>query len=104
MRPAAPKIGKRVFLERITVIWKYLNFSNKAAVRNLFRYKKRLFMTILGIGGCMGLLLVGFGVKDSIMTIGDRQYNFIHTYQVKMTLADADKMCIRDRLRAGCLI
>ena len=90
MRPAAPKIGKRVFLERITFIWKHLNFSNKAAVRNLFRYKKRLFMTVLGIGGCMGLLLVGFGVKDSIMTIGDRQYNFIHTYQVKMTLADAD--------------
>ena len=90
MRPAAPKIGKRVFLERITFIWKHLNFSNKAAVRNLFRYKKRLFMTILGIGGCMGLLLVGFGVKDSIMTIGDRQYNFIHTYQVKMTLSDVD--------------
>ena len=90
MRPAAPKIGKRVFLERITFIWKHLNFSNKAAVRNLFRYKKRLFMTVLGIGGCMGLLLVGFGVKDSIMTIGDRQYNFIHTYQVKMTLVDAD--------------
>ena len=90
MRPAAPKSGKRVFLERITFIWKHLNFSNKAAVRNLFRYKKRLFMTVLGIGGCMGLLLVGFGVKDSIMTIGDRQYNFIHTYQVKMTLADAD--------------
>ena len=90
MRPAAPKIGKRVFLERVTFIWKHLNFSNKAAVRNLFRYKKRLFMTVLGIGGCMGLLLVGFGVKDSIMTIGDRQYNFIHTYQVKMTLADAD--------------
>ena len=90
MRPAAPKIGKRVFLERITVIWKHLNFSNKAAVRNLFRYKKRLFMTILGIGGCMGLLLVGFGVKDSIMTIGDRQYNSLHIYQVKMTLADAD--------------
>ena len=90
MRPAAPKIGKRVFLERITFIWTHLNFSNKAAVRNLFRYKKRLFMTVLGIGGCMGLLLVGFGVKDSIMTIGDRQYNFIHTYQVKMTLADAD--------------
>ena len=90
MRPAAPKIGKRVFLEKITFIWKHLNFSNKAAVRNLFRYKKRLFMTVLGIGGCMGLLLVGFGVKDSIMTIGDRQYNFIHTYQVKMTLADAD--------------
>lgn len=90
MRPAAPKIGKRVFLEKITFIWKHLNFSNKAAVRNLFRYKKRLFMTVLGIGGCMGLLLVGFGVKDSIMTIGDRQYNFIHIYQAKMTLADAD--------------
>ena len=90
MRPATPKIGKRVFLERVTFIWKHLNFSNKAAMRNLFRYKKRLFMTILGIGGCMGLLLVGFGVKDSIMTIGDRQYNFIHTYQVKMTLSDED--------------
>ncbi len=92
MRPAAPKIGKRVLLERMTFIWKHLNFSNKAAVRNLFRYKKRLFMTVLGIGGCMGLLLVGFGVKDSIMTIGDRQFNDIHTYQAKITLADVDTM------------
>ena len=58
MRPAAPKIGKRGFLERITFIWKHLNFSNKAAVRNLFRYKKRLFMTVLGIGGCMGYCLL----------------------------------------------
>ncbi len=90
MRPAAPKIGKRVLLERMTFIWKHLNFSNKAAVRNLFRYKKRLFMTVLGIGGCMGLLLVGFGLKDSIMTIGDRQFNDIHTYQAKITLADED--------------
>lgn len=90
MRPAAPKIGKRVLLERITFIWKHLNFSNKAAVRNLFRYKKRLFMTVIGIGACMGLLLVGFGVKDSIMTIGDKQFNDIHTYQAKLTLADTD--------------
>ncbi len=88
MRPVAPKAGKRVWLERVTFIWKRLNFSNKAAMRNLFRYKKRFFMTIIGIGGCMGLLLVGFGLKDSIMTIGDRQYNDIRTYDSTVTFSD----------------
>ncbi|MCD8198086.1 MAG: FtsX-like permease family protein [Lachnospiraceae bacterium] len=85
MRPAAPKVGKRVFLERISIIWKHLNFSQKAAVRNLFRYKKRFFMTIFGIGGSMALLLVGFGVKDSISYVGSGQYGSIFLYDSTIT-------------------
>jgi len=91
MRPVAPKVGRRVFLERVTFIWKHLNFSNKAAVRNLFRYKKRFFMTIIGIGGCMGLLMVGFGLKDSIMTICDRQFNDIRIYDSTISFDDRAK-------------
>ena len=64
MRPAAPKQGKRILLERIGIIWKHLNFTWKSTVRNLIRYKKRIFMTIFGIGGCMALMVVGFGLKD----------------------------------------
>ena len=89
MRPESPKAGKRVLLERVTFIWKRLSFSNKSTVRNLFRYKKRFFMTIIGIGGCMGLLLVGFGVKDSIMTIGDKQYQSICLYDGTVTISDS---------------
>ena len=66
MRPPAPKQGKRVFLERIPFIWKNLNFSMKSTIRNLVRYKKRFFMTVIGIGGCMAILLVSFGLKDSV--------------------------------------
>ena len=69
MRPPTPKQGQRVLLERVGFIWKHLNFSWKASVRNLVRYKKRLFMTVFGIGGCMALMLVGFGLKDSIFAI-----------------------------------
>lgn len=74
MRPAAPKAGKRVILERIPWIWKRLNFTTKSTIRNLLRYKKRFFMTVFGIGGCMALLLVGFGLKDSISAMSDVQY------------------------------
>lgn len=77
MRPAAPKSGKRVFLERVLFVWKRLNFTQKATIRNLVRYKKRFLMTIFGIGGCMSLLLVGFGVRDSIMLIGGIQFGEI---------------------------
>lgn len=80
MRPPTPKQGQRVLLERIPFIWKRLNFSWKASVRNLVRYKKRLFMTVFGIGGCMGLMLVGFGLKDSIFAIVDIQYGEIQLY------------------------
>ena len=88
MRPPAPKQGQRVLLERVTFIWKRLNFSWKASVRNLVRYKKRLFMTIFGIGGCMALMLVGFGLKDSIFAIVDIQYDEIQLYDGNIILEE----------------
>lgn len=90
MRPMAPKQGKRVILERIPFIWKHLNFTSKSTVRNLFRYKKRFFMTIFGIGGCMALVLVGFGLMDSIFSIADLQYGKIHKYDILVELEDSD--------------
>ena len=103
MRPEAPKNGKRVFLERLGFLWKRLNFTQKSTVRNLIRYKKRFFMTVLGIGGCMGLLLVGFGLKDSIMAIGDRQFGYIRTYSSTLALeedaGEAEKTALMERAR-----
>lgn len=86
MRPPAPKQGKRVFMERIPFIWRRLSFIWKATVRNLVRYKKRFFMTVFGIGGCMALLLVGFGLKDSIFDIAVFQYNDIQLYDGNIIL------------------
>ena len=92
MRPPTPKQGQRVFLERIGFIWKRLNFSWKATVRNIVRYKKRFFMTIFGIGGCMALMLVGFGLKDSIFAIAVLQYDEIQQYDGNVILnEDADE-------------
>ncbi|HIZ81093.1 MAG TPA: FtsX-like permease family protein [Candidatus Mediterraneibacter pullistercoris] len=88
MRPPAPKQGQRVLLERVGFLWKRLNFSWKASIRNLVRYKKRLFMTIFGIGGCMALMLVGFGLKDSIFAIVDIQYGEIQLYDGNIILDD----------------
>ena len=88
MRPVAPKEGKRILLERITFLWKRLSFIWKATMRNLFRYKKRFFMTIFGIGGCMALLLLGFGIKDSISAISTNQYGEIITYDFAITYKD----------------
>ena len=92
MRPEAPKNGKRIFLERIGVLWKHLNFTQKSTVRNLVRYKKRFFMTVIGIGGCMGLILVGFGLQDSITAIAKNQFVSLFTYQANAVLnADVDE-------------
>ena len=89
MRPPAPKEGKRILIERISFIWKHLSFSWKSSMRNLFRYKKRLFMTIFGIAGSMGLMLVGFGLYDSIMDIAILQYDQIQHYDA-MVINDED--------------
>lgn len=89
MRPEAPKIGKRTLIERIPFVWKHLNFSWKSSLRNLFRYKKRFFMTLFGIGGCMGLLMVGFGLRDSITSISDHQYGELHLYDNSVYLSDS---------------
>lgn len=80
MRPKAPKAGKRVLLEKIGFIWNHLSFFGKVSGRNLFRYKRRMFMTVIGIAGCTALSLTGFGLKDSIGDIVDLQYNDINKY------------------------
>ena len=93
MRPVAPIKGKKILLEKIPFLWKHLSFSWKSSLRNLFRYKKRLFMTLFGIGASMGLIVVGFGINDSVMVIADYQYGVLWKYEATLTLdssADAD--------------
>lgn len=90
MRPKPPKNGKRVLLERVTFIWKKLTFSKKVTIRNIFRYKKRAIMTIVGIAGCTGLMLTGFGIKDSVADIPDSQFGKIFTYDQTITLANTN--------------
>ncbi len=86
MRPPAPKNGRRVFLERVGILWRHLSFTWKSTIRNLMRYKKRFFMTIFGIGGCMALMLVGFGLKDSCYEIAEIQYAEIQLYHGSLYL------------------
>ena len=88
MRPKAPKAGSRVFLERVTPIWSRLSFLNKVTARNLFRYKKRLFMTIGGIMGCTALLLCGFVIKDSVSELLKGQYQRIYAYDILAVAAE----------------
>ncbi len=88
MRPPAPQAGKRIFLESMGALWQKMSFLWKATFRNLFRYKKRLFMTIIGIGGCMGLLMVGFGLRDSIQTIVEKQYKTVWLYDAYLTVSE----------------
>ena len=86
LRPMAPSPGKRVLLERINGIWKRLSFSYKVTLRNVFRYKKRFLMTIIGIAGCTGLILAGFGLKDCIEKMVPKQYEEIFNYQATISL------------------
>jgi putative ABC transport system permease protein len=92
MRPKAPKPGKIILLERIPFIWKRLKFTHKVTARNLLRYKSRFFMTVVGVAGCTALLLVGFGLKDSIGDIGTRQFGDIYTYQMTVNIKDNIKV------------
>ena len=88
LRPKAPKPGKRILLERVNFIWSRLKFSQKVSARNLFRYKRRLFMTIIGIAGCTALLVAGFGLKDSITAIARKQFDEIYKYEMIVDLKD----------------
>lgn len=90
MRPKAPRSGSRVLLERITPLWNRMSFLNKVTARNLFRYKKRLFMTIAGIMGCMALLLFGFAVKDSVTDLMPRQYEQVYRYDLMAVASSED--------------
>ena len=80
MRPKAPPMGRRILLERITPLWRRLSFNYKITLRNLFRYQKRFWMTVAGIGGCAALIVTAFGLRDSIMSIMELQYNEIYHY------------------------
>ena len=86
MRPKAPKMGKRVLLERIPFIWKHLSFSRKVTIRNIFRYKKRFLMTIIGIFGCTSLIVAGFGLRDSIKSLMPNQYEKVFNYDFQISL------------------
>ena len=88
MRPKAPKAGKRVFLEYIKPVWKRLSFTWKVTMRNLFRYQRRFWMTVIGIGGCTALIVTGFGLHDSIFAILDKQFDEISLYDATASLTD----------------
>ncbi len=91
MRPKAPKIGKRILLERIPFIWRKLSFNQKVTMRNIFRYKKRFFMSVIGIAGCTGLIITGFGIKYSVTEVVNRQYSTIFSYDAIMKLEEEIK-------------
>lgn len=100
--PKAPKVGKRILLERITPLWRRVSFSHKVTLRNIFRYKKRFLMTILGVAGCSALLLTGFGIRDSIGDIVDIQFGELHLYDQVAVLTDEEAVT-RDTDLAGLL-
>ena len=86
MRPKSPKEGKKIFLEKIPFVWKHFTFIQKITARNVFRYKKRLFMTVIGIAGCTALIFTGFGLRNSISSIVSKQYGDIRRYDFEITL------------------
>lgn len=90
MRPKPPKKGKKILLEKIPFIWKKFNFSHKVTARNIFRYKKRAIMTIIGIAGCTGLMLTGFGIRDSVDDIPSAQFDGIFKYDATISLSNTD--------------
>ena len=98
MRPKAPKAGKRVLLERIPFLWKRLSFLHKVSLRNIFRYKKRLFMMVVGISGCTALLVTGFGVKDSIADVAAKQFREVQTYDIGVSLKEGADGALEEKL------
>ena len=100
MRPKAPKNGKKILLENIPFIWKHFNFSNKVTTRNIFRYKKRSITTIIGISGCTALLVTGFGIKDSVVEIPNKQFKEIIKYDSSIILSnDSEIKKIVDKIK-----
>ncbi len=92
MRPTVPKGGTRIFLDHIPFIWNRLSFLNKVTARNLFRYKKHLFMTIIGIMGCTGLLICGFGINNTVTDLNEKQYDNVTRYDILAIALDDDKL------------
>ncbi len=100
MRPKAPKAGSRVLLERLPFIWQHLKFLNKVTARNIFRYKKRMFMTIGGIAGCTALILCGFAIRDSIIDLEPKQYDRIYHYDLMTVFQEKDRDDFLQKLSA----
>lgn len=98
MRPKAPRAGSRVLLESVRPLWKKLSFLNKVTARNLFRYKKRMLMTIFGIAGCMALLLFGFAIRDSVTDLMPRQYEQTFLYDIMDVASSGDDGKLTDYL------
>lgn len=98
IRPRAPKAGKRILLERLP-IWKHLDFLHKVAVRNVLRYRKRLVMMLLGVGGCTALVIAGFGLRDTIRGFADYQFNQISVYDIAVTFSEEQTESDLDRFR-----
>lgn len=106
IRPKSPKAGKRIILERIGFIWRRLSFLHKVSIRNVFRYKKRFIMMVLGISGCTALLLTGFGLSDSIKGVLNDQYGTVSTHDVQISLAEEitdENIDDIEKLFNGCL-
>lgn len=91
MRERAPKAGKRILMERIKPLWKRLSFNQKVSYRNLFRYKGRMLMTIVGIAGCTGLILTGFGIQNSVDDLIPAQYENVQHFQAIVTMDKATR-------------
>lgn len=88
LRPKSPKNGKKIFLEHIPFIWKHMNFTKKVTARNILRYKKRFFMTVIGIAGCTALILAGYGIKNSVSLVANEQYGEIFAYDISGSIGE----------------
>ncbi len=98
MRPKAAKAGKKILLERIPWLWSRISFMHKVTLRNLFRYKKRFFMTVVGISGCSALLLTGFGINDSVSNIVPGQFEQIYHYNATVTADESQNENLKEQI------
>lgn len=98
IRPRAAKNGKRILLERLTFLWKRLTFLQKITTRNMFRYKKRLIMMLVGISCCAGLVVTGFGVRDSMIHVADTQFEAIQKYDMEVTMPGQGEVIINKKI------
>jgi Chromosome segregation ATPases len=103
MRPKPPKSGKTIFLEKIGFIWKRLSFTRKVTARNIFRYKQRLFMTVMGIAACTGLMITGFGLKEGIIGAAEAQFNEIYIYDMQGSLNKDEDSAYKDSIKEKAL-
>lgn len=103
MRPKPPKSGKKILLERVDFIWKRFNFTKKVTARNIFRYKQRLFMTVVGIAACTGLMITGFGLKEGIVGAVENQFSNIYKYDMQGTLSKSVNEVDKNAIKASAV-